>query len=277
MTTNKGNNNWTEAKEHKLLEWQQQSQLHSLGHGRAQEVYSRKNNKLMLPSIVIGAIAVFLDGIALLWENNHKPFVICSLLLTAITTILGGILQATKPTEKASSHEDMCKGYNKIILQIDSILAKEYYERENGTAFLSMIEKQLIALKTGGVKIPAFIWNHAKDEFIAGECDFQQIRAEGHPLRPFQHTIKLRTSSAGAIRTPPPDADPPSDTVINIVSVPDDEIPDEGAEPEPEPEPEPKITPKTDSLPRFELRIDNDKKTRKMENMFFDFQMSRFG
>lgn len=175
-------NNWTDIKEKKLLDWQQQSKLHSLGHIRAQEVYTKKNTVLQIPSIIFGAIAVFSDGIALLWHEYHTPFIITALLLTAMATILDGILQTTKPSDVASCHADMAKGYNRLILQIDSALTKEYDERANGITFLNMIEQELIALKTGNVSIPLSIWNTIKKDFLEGRLDF--VKIDDKPLCP---------------------------------------------------------------------------------------------
>lgn len=242
------NNNWTKAKEDKLLEWQQQSRLHSLGHGRAQEIYTKKNDRIQIPSIAMGAIAVFMDGAALVLEDQHIPFVITALLLTAIVTICNGILQITKPVEEAGEHEDMAKGYNKIILQIDAMLAKEYCERQNGSAFLTKIEEELIALKTGGTKIPAPVWTTVKNDFTAGECDFQKLEDEAGFGGSFHHRIKISKPNEETESTGP--------VVIDVDSDPD------------------KIS--DDKLPRFEFKIDNDLKKTEIVGDLFDYQMSRF-
>jgi hypothetical protein len=249
-------NGWTKAKESKLLEWQQQSRLHSLGHGRSQELYSKKNDQIQIPSIILGALAVFFDGVALLWDDKRPPFIICALLLTAIATIFNGILQVTKPIEFASGHEDMAKGYNKIILQIDSVLIKEFAERQSGNTFVSMIEEELIALKTGGVKIPSSVWASVKKDFMAGECDFQKLEDEaGFGGKPFQYTIKLKTRpEAEPVSAPmPAPSEPPTPSGSTVIDI------DEATATEP---------------PRFELRIGNGGK--KIENLFFDYHMSRF-
>ena len=234
------NNNWTKVKIDKLLEWQQQSRLHSLGHGRAQEKYKKKNDKILIPSISLGALAVFLDGIALVWEDQHIPFIIIALLLTAIATILDGVLQATKPVVEATAHENMCKGYNKIILQIDSMLAKEATERQNGSIFITMIEEELITLKTGGIRIPISVWTTVKKDFTEKQCDFQKLKDVN---------------------------DVPSQVVIDPIPQPGDVVPQPGD-----------VVPQPgDVVPHFELRIDDDPKTKKMEKMLFDIQMSRLG
>ena len=251
-------NGWTKAKEGKLLEWQQQSRLHSLGHGRAQELYARKHDRIQIPSIILGAFAVFLDGVALLWEDQRAPFIICALLLTAVATICNGILQVTKPIETAAGHEDMAKGYNKIILQIDGILVKELTERQNGNIFVSMIEEELIALKTGGIKIPSSVWGSVKRDFMAGECDFQKLEDEaGFGGRPFQYTIKLRPAAPVATPASTPAATEAGAAVIDIDHALQDPSNDASQEP-----------------PRFELRIENGNK--RIENLYFDYQMSRF-
>jgi hypothetical protein len=271
----KQSNNWTVIKDKKLMEWQQQSRLHSLGHGRAQEIYTKKNDRILIPSIGLGAIAVFMDGMALIFPDQHIPLVIAALLLTAMGTILDGVLQATKPVEEASEHEDMAKGYNKIILQIDSVLAKEYNERLNGSSFITKIEEELIALKTGGVKIPASVWTTVKKDFTAGECDFQQLK--GGAGRPFRHTIELLVDKSSQ-NLNSSQCQPPNPTLPQNPSSSSSTSTSTGASAGVGPEIDEQTIIDVDaSIPRFELRIDDDPKTRKMEHMFFDFEMSRFG
>lgn len=262
------NNNWTKPKEDKLIEWQRQSRLHSLGHGRAQEMYTKKNNRIQLPTIVTGAVAVFMDGVALVLKDLHVPFVITALLLTAIVTICNGILQTTKPVEKAAEHEAMAQGYNKIILQIDSMLAKEYCERQNGSSFLTKIEEELIALKTGGIKIPAVVWTTLKNDFAAGECDFQKLADEsGFGGRRTIVVSKRSSSKEIVVPAPTPDTsasdgkEPTRTTVLgnrqdeSVVDIPESD---------------------DDELPRFEFNIDNPN-AKKLEKLLVDFQLSRFG
>lgn len=262
------NNHWTEAKEKKLLEWQQQSRLHSLGHGRAQEIYSKKNNRMLIPSIVFGAIATLLDGIALVLTDNYVPFVIAALLITAITTILDGIIQVTKPISIASGHEDMAKGYNKIILQIDAMLSKEANERQDGSEFISKIEEELIALKTGGIKIPSDVWKGVRDAFINKELDFQHKSSPCPSIVVHGTDIKSEVSPDTEIsgQDVPPvglewDHDqlrPPESISGNV-----DAGTSAGSD-------------SNDSLPTFELRIDNHPKTKIMEKMLYDYEISRF-
>lgn len=166
------NNNWTQKKETQLREWQLHSRLRNVCHGRAQERYAQRNNGLLLPSIVMGALATFFDGAALLWEEQAFPFIMSALFITLISTILGGVLQATGPADEASKHESMAKGYNKIILEIDSMLTKDYAERENGSRFITKISEELIALKTGGVKVPSDIWKGVQKSFLDGSINF---------------------------------------------------------------------------------------------------------
>jgi len=250
-------NNWTKSKEDKLLEWQQQSRLHSLGHSRAQEIYANRNNIMMIPSIVVGAIATLMDGLALLWQDQYIPFVATALLLTAITTIITGILQATKPIEVASSHEEMAKGYNRIILQIDAMLTKEYTERTNGALFLTKIEEELINLKTGIITIPDIIWIGVKEEFIAGECDFLKMYDDQGYIKLPQDNIKETSIdlSANIATVDAPPAVQEYDTLDMI---------------------EPMVDVSGTAVPRFELNIHNDPKLKKMNKLFYDYQYSRW-
>lgn len=252
-------NNWTKCKEDKLLEWQQQSRLHSLGHSRAQEIFANRNNKMMILSIVVGTIATLMDGLALLWQDQHIPFVATALLLTAITTIITGILQATKPIEVASSHEEMAKGYNRIIFQIDAMLAKEYTERINGALFLTKIEEELINLKTGIITIPDTIWIGVKEEFIAGECDFLKMYDDQGYIKLPKDTVDIKEigmdlSANIAIAGAPPAVQEYDD--LSMI--------------------EPMVDVSGTAVPRFELNIHNDPKLKKMNKLFYDYQYSRW-
>lgn len=251
------NNHWTEAKEKKLLEWQQQSRLHSLGHGRAQELFYQKNNNMMLPSIVFGAIATLFDGIAVIWTDNYIPFVITALIITACTTILDGIIQATKPISIAAGHADMAKGYNKIILQIDAMLSKETHERDDGSSFITKIEEELITLKTGGIKIPSDVWKGVRNGFLNNELDFQNLKTNFKSKSSFRNTIKMHAQQmAEDISSTESSVDSKENTTIDICGN--------------------DVSSGDSELPTFELRIDNDPKTKMMEQMLYDFQMSRF-
>ena len=256
------NNGWTTEKRRKLLEWQQQAKLHSVGHGKAQEYYSKKNDRLLLPSIILGAMGVFFDGVALVWEEQHIPFIVAALLFTAVGTVMDGILQATKPTDDASSHEDLAKGYNKIVLEIDGMLTKEVIERQNGSRFLTKIEHELITLKTGGMKVPSDIWKNIRRAFLAGDLDFQKI--ENDPETPFitKATIRRKTIAdvAGASESSSSTDSGSNEQPVTVVETTLD-IP-EATE---------------DQMPKFELNIGSDQVSKNLEKAMFDFQMSRFG
>jgi hypothetical protein len=271
-------NNWTKIKERKLSEWQQQSKLHAIGHELAQENYSKKNARILIPSIIFGTLATFFDGLALIWEDQHVIFIILALLLTAVVTILGGILQTTKPADEASGHEEMAKGYNKIVLQIDSMLVKEYTERENGSQFLTKVEEELITLQTGGAKVPNNVWKIIKNAFLAGELDFQKmetkfprratIRRKSHIVTPDATIVEVNapspTSTSTSTSTPTPTSTstptPTStSTSINITTEPDS---DSDSEP--------------DELPTFEFNFATPI-AKKAASAVFDFQMRRLG
>jgi hypothetical protein len=268
------NNNWTKNKENKLKEWQTQARLHAACHSKAQELFAKKNNQLLLPSIIMGSVAVFFDGAALLWEEQHFIMIMLALFITLISTILSGILQAMQPAEEASKHEAMSKGYHKIILQIDSMLTKEYSERLHGSRFLSKIEEELIALKTGGVKVPAGIWEKIKKNFLNGTLEFQ--------IPVTDKSITLMSDLNSDLNL-----DLDSDLDSNLTSpfrsttIPDtvtdpDQIPVTETDSETESEAT-SIIINREPLPNFELKIANDPVCKAIQNTMYDFQMSRFG
>lgn len=278
------NNNWTNNKETKLREWQLHSRLHNVCHGRAQERYAKRNKGLLLPSIIMGALATFFDGAALLWKEQAFPFIMSALFITLISTILSGILQATGPADEASKHEAMAKGYNKIILEIDSMLIKDYIERENGSRFITKISEELIALKTGGVKVPSDIWKGVQRSFLDGSLDFNvdegkitdptdSFAIEMQPISP-----KPPSGTGTSIGTSTERGDDGMDNSMVSISVAEDTS-------------DPGQTGKsgqTDELdksvedtplrpiPRFEMRLGHDPVKRRQLEKLYEFGQNRF-
>jgi len=249
-------NGWTKTKERRLLEWQQQARVREVCHMRAYEMYIRRNNKILLPSIVLSASAVFFDSAAIALDEQRTAFIITAALLTAIASVLTGILQATKPSEIAGNHKEMSKGYSKVILQTEAMLSKSYSERPSGQTFLEQIEAEMLSLKTGGFDIPSSIWVMVRKEYglalpkLNGGITGSNLSIDVPPAREQSAPASAPTPAA-------PAALAPIATVVDI-----------GA---------PSTSPSTSPLPLSELRIANDPAAVKLEKILFDFQMSRLG
>ncbi len=151
-------NNWTEQKIKKLNEWSHISKIYSTCHSKAQEYYHRQFNNITVAVIMFGALAAVLEGANLLLATPSIGLGITVVLLTSSVSGLNLWLNSKNPAETASAHESMSKGYNRIILKIESELANDDKERENGVKFLTEIRDNLTDLSTGGKSIPLSIW-----------------------------------------------------------------------------------------------------------------------
>lgn len=256
-------NSWTERKEHQLLEWQQDCKIRAVGHGKTSDIHAKQNNRILIPTIFLGAIATVMDGAAILWPDRHIPIIATALLLTALATTLNGVLQSNKPAEKAQAHVEMAKGYGKIIVQITSIFAKERHERPNGLECINQFEHDLIVLKEGGVTIPNKIWNAVKTSAISGaniepdpDKPFSCRKTIKRPSRPHEERADSHSSAHSGMELEDLDSlspSPSSDIRIPVNSHPG-------------------------QMPSSELRLgDSSKEYTNIQQTLYDFQIRRFG
>jgi hypothetical protein len=160
-------NNWTEQKIKKLNEWSHISKIYSTCHSKAQEYYHKQFNRITVAVIACGALAAILEGANLLLASPSIGLGVTVVLLTSAVSGLNLWLNSKNPSETASAHESMSKGYNRIILKIESELANDDKERENGVTFLTEIRDNLTDLSTGGKSIPLSIWYDVNKDHVS--------------------------------------------------------------------------------------------------------------
>ena len=212
MTDITKSNNWTEAKIKKLAEWIQISEVYSTCHVKVQEYYVRQFNIITITVIILGIIATFLEGTNLLMSKPSLPIGIAVLVCSTSVSGLNLWLNSKNPSEAAASHENMSKGYNRIILKIECELTNDETERENGVKFMNDIRDNLTDLSTGGHPIPREIWNQFNKEFSTSD-------------KKLRETIKKRKSS-GLILTTSSDLEVGTVTEEVEVNVNSNAIPD---------------------------------------------------
>ena len=157
-------NNWTDQKIKKLNEWIHISQVYSACHTQAYEYYARQFNRITMVVIFFGALAAILESANLLLKDPKLGLGVSVVILTSSISGLNLLLNSKNPAEAASAHESMSKGYNRIILKIETELSNEETERENGVKFIGEIRDNLADLSTGGKSIPSWIWNRVNNE-----------------------------------------------------------------------------------------------------------------
>jgi hypothetical protein len=108
---------------------------------------------------------------------------IIGIILLALNTGLTLWLKTTDYSCLASNHEAMSKGYNRIILDIESELANEVIERINGVKFLRQIQERLISLSTGGQSIPDGIWESVETTLQVHPLTKDKIASQNSALK----------------------------------------------------------------------------------------------
>lgn len=182
-------NKWTERKTKKLLSDSDSSKLYSLCHTRAYEYYKRQHQWTTMIIAYLGAITTILEGTNLLLDEPILGISVAVLICAALSGVLGQRINIKDPSASAAAHQDMSKGYNRIILKIESELVNEPNEREPGTEFLKSITKSLIDLTTGGKIIPTFIWNKVQQDVGDGKIDPQKYWGQGEELDDLRQTL----------------------------------------------------------------------------------------
>ena len=203
MSVSDINNNWSEAKLKKLDDWVQISQVYSTCHVKVQEYYCKQFNLITIIVILLGIISTLLEGANLLLDKPQLGIGVGVLICSCSVSGLNLWLNSKNPSETAAAHENMSKGYNRIILKIECELANEPLERENGVKFISDIRDNLIDLSTGGHPIPRDIWDNFNKEFSKSD-------------RKLRDTIRKRSSEAITPISNTPEPEPQNTFELNI-------------------------------------------------------------
>jgi hypothetical protein len=181
-------NNWSESKLNRLKQWIEISQIYSICHSKTCEYYSSRFNQATISVIFLSAMATVLEGANLLADNPSMGLGISVIVCTSLASALNLWLNSKNPTELASAHENMSKGYNRIILKIESELANDDNERTNGVKFINEIRDNLTDLSTGSNTIPSFIWKKVNSDLRSDSQPQNQILNQelDKPERPQQ-------------------------------------------------------------------------------------------
>jgi len=182
-------NKWTDKKTQKLLADSDISKIYSLCHARAYEYYKRSFQRITMIIALLGATTTILEGTNLLLDKPEIGIGVAVLICAALSGVLGQQMNSKDPSTLAAAHQEMSKGYNRIILNIEAELVNEYDEREPGTDFLKSITKSLIDLSTGGQILPTFIWKEIEGEMDSNKLDPNKYWGQSDEVEDIRHTI----------------------------------------------------------------------------------------
>lgn len=183
------NNRWTEKKINKLLYDAEMSKFHSLCHTRAYEHYKRSFQRTTMIIALLGAAVTILEGTNILLEEKYIGIGVAVLVSSALSSFLAQRINSNDPSALAAAHQDMSKGYNRIIMQIESELVNDPDEREPGTDFLKTITKSLIDLTTGGQICPTNIFNQVQKEVDTGDIDPSKYWGQNQETEDVRHAV----------------------------------------------------------------------------------------
>lgn len=155
-------NQWTEDKEQQLYEWAFQSEKQSAGHSLAHEYYIRQFSIITSIITLLSVLSAILEGVNLSYEVPIKGVSIAVIALSAISGGVSQYLTNKNPSQLAYNHQELSKGYNRLVLKIESELANSEEERKPGVQFVHEVSETLQGLSTGTCSIPERIWKKTK-------------------------------------------------------------------------------------------------------------------
>ena len=189
-------NNWNTRKEQQLRDWQQKCKIRSYCHSMTYEYYTSQFKRCILFNIISSVLATIFNGAALLDPINVIPLTLIALFSSALVAGVGTWLQSSNPANIASSNAKIASSYQRIIIEIDSELTNDIFERVNGTKFIHRISHQITELTNSAVIIPLDILTHVINNVANGTLDVGQLQGniinESHTTNeslPESHTI----------------------------------------------------------------------------------------
>ena len=184
------NNNWNTRKEQQLRDWQQKCKIRSYCHSMTYEYYTSQFKRCILFNIISSVLATIFNGAALLDPINVIPLTLIALCSSALVAGVGTWLQSSNPANTASANAKIASSYQRIIIEIDSELTNDLFERVNGTKFIHRISHQITELTNSAVIIPLDILTHVINNVANGTLDISQLQGNiiNVPL-PESHTI----------------------------------------------------------------------------------------
>jgi hypothetical protein len=185
-----GTNGWSDKKIKKLMSDVEISKIYSLCHVRAYEHYKKIFNITTMIVAILGGCTTILEGANILLEERYIGIGIAVLICSALTGVIAQYINSKDPSQLAASHQEMSKGYNRIILDIESVLVNTDDESLGPSSeYINSVTKTLIDLATGGQILPTFIWNQIQKEINSGLLKPDEYWAQTPELNDIRETI----------------------------------------------------------------------------------------
>jgi hypothetical protein len=268
-------NGWTEAKIKNLKHRLALSKVYRLCHTNAYEYYKRMFNRTTMVIAVLGAFTTVMEGANLLLEQKEIGISISVIISAALTGVLGTYLKTKDHSQLGAGHQEMCKGYNRIILEIENELALDFGERRPGTDFIRSITNTLTEMSTGGQILPTFIFKDTQRQIESGELDLDKIWGDETVVVPVPTTATsvLSSPATNAHVMPPVPPAPPSSPVSSASASSASSTASNSPQPTADMSEDTRINISETVFPSMELRFNDENINRAASK----YQINRFG
>lgn len=158
------NKHWCKKQEMLLQKWSEKAAGYRWLHTNARLYFSRRNDYLAYPSIIISSITG-VGGFAVLNPNGHedmgektKKFIIAMQYVFAFLNVMGGILSSLSKFSQYSNltaaHSTMCVQWSKLYRAIDMELSLDTKHRADAIEFVMKIREDYDRLLSESPDIP---------------------------------------------------------------------------------------------------------------------------
>jgi hypothetical protein len=141
------NKGWTNKNETEVQSWIQVCNQYVSGHNDYKIYYKKKSSVFIILSIIMSAIITILGGISSV--NNVKILNIILTIISGISMAMNAYLEKDSPNQKMMKHNDAVTGYKQIIINIKCQLGIEKKNREECTDFMRSTMEEMNKLECG--------------------------------------------------------------------------------------------------------------------------------
>lgn len=149
---------WNQYHEDLIKRWSKLSKTYSLMHSLTSQHYSKLDKRLGIPTVILGAItASSIFGTAV--DDQYTVYrTYLNGVLTLLLTTLTGVNRFLGIDEKKVKHTTASSKYNKISMDIDTLLSFPRDEREKSpNEFINHIKTLIQNLREDSPDIPTWI------------------------------------------------------------------------------------------------------------------------
>lgn len=175
--------NWNSYHEDLLKKWSQTSKTYAIMHSLSAQYYSTWHKRLGIPIVILGgatASSIFSSN-----KEDSELWTYINGTLVMITTALTGISSFLGTTEKMSKHQTASFKYNKIALDIDSLLSFSRFDRfSTPQDFINEKKREMLEIRENAPEVLPWIISDYLKSFDKSLSNTQStVNRETEPIR----------------------------------------------------------------------------------------------